>query len=199
MRRIIFGLFILAAAGTLVAAQLYRWVDEKGKVEYRDTPPPKDAKKVEQRNFTSSTIETSSLSYSAQQAVKNFPVTLWAYDCGDPCKNARAHLARRGVPYSEKNPQDDLKAFEKLTGSNNVPVLFVGSTKVTGYLESQWDDALDVAGYPRTASGPAVKPPATPAPKPVAAQKPAPSEIPDATAPQETAQPAAKGPLPARK
>jgi glutaredoxin len=174
MKRMVFGLFLLAATNLLAAAQLYRWVDDKGNVEYRDTPPPKDAKKVEQRNVTTSTIQTSTPSYSAQMAAKNFPVTLWAFDCGDPCKNARALLARRGVPYTEKNPQDDLKAFEKLTGSNNAPVLFVGSTKLTGFLESQWDEALDIAGYPRSAPAGAAKPPATPAPKPAAAQKPAP-------------------------
>src|SRR5262245_21978437 len=45
MKRIVLLAVIASAAtGTLVAAQLYRWVDEKGNVEYRDTPPPKDAK-----------------------------------------------------------------------------------------------------------------------------------------------------------
>ena len=87
-----------------------------------------------------------------QKAAKDFPVTLWAYECGPPCENARAHLARRGVPYTEKDPRPDLKAFEKLSGGNDVPVLFVGSTKLTGYLESGWDNSLDAAGYPRSAA-----------------------------------------------
>ena len=95
----------------LAAAQLYRWVDSKGNVEYRDTPPPQDAKKVEERRITGNTIQTSNPSYSTQQAAKNFPVTLWAYDCGDPCTQARAHLARRGVPYVEKDPKADDRAI----------------------------------------------------------------------------------------
>src|SRR5262245_24004289 len=37
----------LAVTGVPLAAQLYRWVDDKGNVEYRDTPPPQNAKKVE--------------------------------------------------------------------------------------------------------------------------------------------------------
>jgi opacity protein-like surface antigen len=41
------------------AAQLYRWVDEKGRVEWRDTPPPPNARKVEQRNLGTNTIQTS--------------------------------------------------------------------------------------------------------------------------------------------
>jgi hypothetical protein len=203
MGRIILGFLILAATSMLVAAQLYRWVDEKGNVEYRDTPPPKGAKNVEERRVNTSTIQTSTPSYSAQQAARNFPVTLWAYDCGDPCKSARAHLARRGVPYTEKDPQADLKAFEKLTGGTGAPVLYVGSTRLTGYLASEWDKALDVAGYPQTAAPGSVKPPATPAPKPPAAQKPAPTDQPAAPAPQGTPapapQPTAEAPSPAGK
>jgi len=155
-------------SGAVFAAQLYRWVDEKGNVEWRDTPPPASAKKIEQRRIGGSTIETSTPSYSVQQAVKNHPVTLWTTSCGAPCDQARAHLARRGVPYTEKDPQADVEGFQKLTGGTEVPVLYIGSTRLKGYLDSDWDAALDAAGYPRTAipgGKPAAKPAAA-APKP---------------------------------
>jgi glutaredoxin len=157
MKRIILGIFMLAATGTLVAAQLYRWVDEKGNVEYRDTPPPSSAKKVEQRSMGGGTVETSSLPFSVQQAVRNYPVTLWNTSCGAPCDQARAHLARRGVPHTEKDPQSDVEAFKKLTGGIDVPVIFIGATRIKGYFEGEWDSALDIAGYPRTAP-PSTKP-----------------------------------------
>ena len=145
-------------AAPLNAAQLYRWVDEKGHVEWRDTPPPSTAKKVEQRNVGVNTIQTSELPYSVQQAVKNFPVTLWLTDCGDICDKARAHLNRRGVPHTEKNAQSELAAFKKASGgSTEIPLLFVGSNRLKGYLESDWDAALDAAGYPKTALNP-IKP-----------------------------------------
>jgi hypothetical protein len=32
-----------------------------------------------------------------------------------------------------------------------VPVLLVGTKQLKGYLESDWDAALDSAGYPKTA------------------------------------------------
>jgi glutaredoxin len=137
--------------GVAMAAQLYRWVDEKGNVEWRDTPPPPHAKKVEQRNVGANTIETSTLPYAVQQAVKNFPVTLWAFDCGDPCARARAHLHKRGVPHAERNAQKEPDALKGITGSLEVPVLLVGTKQLKGYLESDWDAALDSAGYPKTA------------------------------------------------
>jgi uncharacterized protein DUF4124 len=172
-RTVILLLVSAVLAGTAAAAQLYRWVDDKGNVEYRDTPPPSSAKKVEVRNIGSSTIETSSLPYSLQQAAKNHPVTLWITNCGAPCDRARAHLVRRGVPYTERDPQHDIEAFKKLTGGLEVPVLYIGSNQIKSYLESEWDAALDTAGYPRTAftvgGKPVVKPVVVPAPKPEAA------------------------------
>ena len=148
------------------AAQLYRWVDENGRVEWRDTPPPANAKNVEQRTVGGNTIETSGLPYSVQQAVKNFPVTLWVFDCGDPCNRARSHLARRGIPHTERNAQKEGETLVKLMGGTEVPVLIVGSTRLKGYLESEWDATLDNAGYPKS------PPPGAKAKAPAAAPKP---------------------------
>jgi hypothetical protein len=166
----------LALTGAASAAQLYRWVDEKGRVEWRDTPPPADAKNVEQRSMGGNTIQTSTLPYGVQQAIKKNPVTLWVFDCGEPCTTARNHLVRRGVPYTERNASRESEALKKLTGSLEVPVLAVGSKTIKGYLETDWDAALDGAGYPRTAmpgmKGEAqpVQKPQTPAGKPEAAK-----------------------------
>ena len=154
----------LALTGAAAAAQLYRWVDDKGRVEWRDTPPPAEARNVEQRSMGGNTIETSNLPYSVQQAVKKHPVTLWVFDCGEPCTTARKHLAKRGVPYTERNAAKESEALKKLTGSLEVPVLVVGVQTIKGYLDADWDLALDNAGYPRTPM-PGMKREAQPAPK----------------------------------
>jgi hypothetical protein len=167
-------LFLASAAH---AAQLYRWVDSKGNVEWRDTPPPATtpAKNVEQRRIGGNVIETGEAPYSVQLAAKNHPVTFCSStDCGKACEGARAHLARRGVPHTEKNPTTDLEGFKKVSPASEVPILQVGAITLKGYLESEWDSTLDAAGYPRSA--PAGKPkPVAAAPKPAAdAAKPAP-------------------------
>jgi len=162
---------LFVGCGTVLAAQLYRWVDEKGLVEWRDTPPPPTAKKVEQRKVGGGSASAAEMPFSVQQAVKAYPVTLWATDCGDTCNKARAHLARRGVPHDEKDPRTDFENFKKLTGSSEVPVLFVGRNQLKGYLESDWDSALDNAGYPKTAL---FKP--QPKPAPASADKDAPAD-----------------------
>jgi glutaredoxin len=165
-KSVILAVALSLAAAQAGAAQLYRWVDEKGNVEWRDTPPPPSAKKVEQRKLGVSTIQTSELPYSVQQAIKNHPVTLWITDCGDVCTRARAHLNRRGVPHTERNAQAEIEAFKKVTGGGlEVPLLVVGSRQVKGYLEGDWDAALDAAGYPKTPVAGFKPPPPAPAPK----------------------------------
>jgi hypothetical protein len=176
--KIILGIVFAALIVTGTnAAQLYRWIDDKGNVEWRDTPPPTAGKKLEQRNIGSNVIETTSTPYSVQQAVKNFPVILWVYACGTPCDQARAHLGRRGTPHTVKNPQDDMEQYQNLTGGTmNVPMLIVGSTRLQGYLAKEWDNALDAAGYPLSVPGgpkPAPKAPASDIPPaPVAKTQP---------------------------
>ena len=139
---------MVLASASLSGAQLYRWVDEKGRVEWRDTPPPADAKSVEQRKVIANTID-SSTPYALQLAIRKYPVTLWTSECGEPCAQATAHLARRGVPYTARDAQKEADALQKATGGREVPVLFVGAQQLKGYLESAWDAALDEAGDPQ--------------------------------------------------
>jgi hypothetical protein len=104
------------------------------------------------------------------------------------------------VPYTERNAMKERDALNKLTGSVDVPVLIVGSRTLKGYLATDWDGALDSAGYPRAAP-PGMKAqaqanaatPKVPAPKGEAQTGQAPtgqaprSEAPKAEAPRPTA------------
>jgi hypothetical protein len=161
-------LSLLVAAGMAQAAELYRWADENGKVHYSDTPPPPQVRTAERKRLGDRPGDAT-LPYAVQQAMKNFPIALYtANECGDACKQAAAHLVRRGAPYTEKDARDPAtaEALTKLTGGKlEVPVLTVGRTTLRGYEEGAWNTALDSAGYPRTAAVPAaaVK---RPAPRP---------------------------------
>jgi glutaredoxin len=146
--RTIAVLLALLAAHAAYGAQLYRWVDEHGRVEWRDTPPPPTAKEVEQRRVQGNLSPSTPLPYATQVATRNFPVTLWTAKCGEPCDKAKAQLARRGVPYAEKSAESDREGLRKATGGLEVPVLVVGHTQLKGYDPHTWDEALDAAGYP---------------------------------------------------
>jgi len=141
MKRIILGVLVLVATGTLVAADLYRWVDENGKVEYRDTPPPSSAKNVEQRRIGANLP----------------PVKLYTHPgCGEPCVEAKKLLAGRKVPFQEIAvlEEEDLEELQKVTGASRVPVLMVGSDATHGFSTGEYNGALDAAGFPRAGGKP---------------------------------------------
>ena len=145
---------ILMCMAYTAQAQLYRWVDEKGSVHYTDQLPPPNAKKVEEKKFIDNVVETDKLPYAAQQAVKNFPVTLYTGDCGEVCTLAKAYLVKRGISFTERLPgknQADLDLLKKVSKENFIPLLLVGqSVSLKGFNETEWASALDQAGYPKT-------------------------------------------------
>ena len=148
--------FSLLAFALTAGAQLYRWTDDSGKVHYTDTPPPPNATNVQKKGSARPAEATAAVqqSYALQQAVKNFPVTIYTSDnCGDPCKNGLDYLKKRGVPFTEKivATKDELDALAKLTGAPRVPAMIAGVTVQRGYEERSWSDALDTAGYPKAA------------------------------------------------
>jgi len=155
---------LLAACLLPAQAAMYKWVDAQGRTQYSDTPPPANAKKVEEQKITRNTIETSTQPFAVQEAAKRNPVTVWISDCGDLCTRARDYLAKRGVPHTVRNPsrQGEQDAWKKASGGDNsIPLLVIGSTRtLKGFDEAEWNTALDSAGYPRNA--PSLKPQAIP-------------------------------------
>jgi glutaredoxin len=148
---LIFLPFLLAEIGG--AAEMYRWVDANGKVHYTDTQPPTTAKSAQKKELGSQAGKAQ-MPYSLQQAVKNFPVTLYNSECGEPCINAIELLANRGVPFSKRSPENnpaDAEALKKVTGGElAVPVLVIGKDILKGFEKDSWNSALDLAGYPKS-------------------------------------------------
>ena len=137
------------------AQATYRWVGKDGKVHYSDQPPPpSENRDVQQKQLRGNIVETGGPTYSARQAARKFPLTLYTSDnCQENCRIARDFLKRRGTPFSEKviRTPEDAAAFRQATGQEEliVPVLQAGGKSEKGYEEHAWDRFLDAAGYPR--------------------------------------------------
>ena len=140
-------------AETISAAEMYRWVDSNGKVHYTDTPPPLTAKSMQKKELGNRAGE-SQMPYSLQQAVNKFPVILYSSECGDPCSHATELLVNRGIPFSKKKPEKnpkDAESLKKITnGELAVPVLVIGKDILKGFERDSWNNALDLAGYPKS-------------------------------------------------
>src|SRR3954466_3774525 len=81
---------LMGLAAGAYGADMYRWVDDKGTVNYTPYPPPVNIRNVEAKKLDGGKATASDAPYSVQIAAKNFPVTLYSTpECGDPCKGAR--------------------------------------------------------------------------------------------------------------
>jgi glutaredoxin len=192
MKRLLFLALSLVTA--TASAQMYRWVDQNGKVNYTDTPPPPAAaKSVQQKKLGGSVVETNQLPFQLQEAIRSYPVVLFTSpSCKDGCVQARDLLGKRGIPFREFSVFDDdtNATLKKATGANQVPTLTVGAQVQVGYEPGGFNTLLDTAGYPKTAINlPGVAKALAPPPAAKAAA-PAPSS----SAPSAPASNAAKAP-----
>ena len=183
-------LVLLLLLPSLAPAQMYRWVDGNGKVHYSDQAPPAGAKDVRQRPMSSGRGSSAPLPYALEQAVRDYPVTLYTSElCKEPCAQARELLKQRGVPYREVgvSTESDLARLKALSGGNAVPVMTVGSEVYKGFDRSTYNGALDIGLYPKSsllppgaqvrqvvAKPPAKTPPAAAEAGPATAEAPAP-------------------------
>lgn len=162
------ALGLLCFPAISMATQMYRWVDQGGRVHYSDQPPPPEsAQGLELRKFKGANVVDTggAFAFETEKAVRKAPLTLYTADsCKDDCVQARALLRQRGAPYTEKElrTQADAEEFRKATGSTElfVPVLLAGTKASKGFEESTWNRLLDEMGYPRKGDAgkkPAVK------------------------------------------
>lgn len=160
MKQILIGAALVAAMGATVAGELYRWVDKQGVVHYGDYPKVEDAERVtinvppgeQAASGASAASGVGAIPYEARLAAQHFPVTLYVFaNCDDLCKQARAYLQKRKVPYAEHviKTQEEFADLQKKAQVTGLPALTVGSTWLRGFAESAWGDELDAAGYPK--------------------------------------------------
>jgi glutaredoxin len=160
---IVLAALVALAAGAASAQTVYKWTDKDGKVHFGDQPPS-DRDATAQRIQGGGPSSEEQVPFATQMAAKSHPVVVYtSNDCGDLCAKGKNLLAKRGVPYTERNAEknpDDAKVLKELVGSFQVPVMTVGTKTVKGFDEASWQSALDDAGYAKT------RLPGQPGPKP---------------------------------
>ncbi len=138
-------------------AEMYRWVDEKGVVTFKDYPPPVSKKhkvKIYSDNdfdpvpplqpAPASTPAKHSAKQPAPQAqqptqpkAERFTGTVEMYVtswCGY-CKKAEAYMKSRNIPYVAYDIEKDSSArqLHKELGGRGVPLIIIGNNKLSGF------------------------------------------------------------------
>jgi len=181
---------VLIVCAPLAGAQ-FKWVDASGRVGYGDKPPA-GAHDIERLEGVVKGVKRdpqAALPYQLQSTIRDFPVTLYTMAGCAGCNAGRSLLRARALPFAERTVRDstDVQALKQLTGSDQLPVLRVGARTIIGFNSASWDEALDLAGYPRASQLPVDW--VWPEPKPLTEPKPA-----QAAATQDPTAPDSGGP-----
>jgi glutaredoxin len=147
--RILFLLSLLI--GFSAQAQMYKWAGPDGKINYSDKPPPASVTNVEIVS-SSGSDKGAELPYALAQAVKKMPVTLYSANSIPVSADARTFLMQNGIPFTEKTvaSNEEINKLKEISGGNQLPILFIGGTKLTGFNANEWRTTLTQAGYPES-------------------------------------------------
>ena len=147
----------VAAGDAPTATTLYKSVGPDGKVVYGDRPPGdgRSAQTLKFENLPSSPLSPATLAYleelkkrgAAQQAALPsgelllFTATWCVY-----CKQAKAYLAAKGLPYREIDIESNAGAasYAQAGGQRGVPLLFKGGQRVLGFSATAYDSLLGI-------------------------------------------------------
>jgi glutaredoxin len=189
---------LLALTASLVQAQgVYRIVGPDGRVTFSDKPPAASdrATSLSTDGRAAGTVASNALPFELRQIASRYPVTLYSGDNCGPCDSGRQLLTSRGIPFTERTvttPQD-ADALQKFNGDASIPVLTIGGQRLKGFLEADWSQYLDAAGYPRSSQLPAnyrnpaptpLVPPPPPVPAAVNGKTPVAPAVPEAASPR---------------
>jgi glutaredoxin len=146
------GLWLCTVAVQAQGAAPYKVTGADGRVTYTDRPAA-DAKSVRPVGRAAPAQAGAEmldgLPYALREAALRYPVVLYTASTCSPCDVARQTLQQRGVPFREwQVPTQGGAELARREGSNSLPILKVGNSKLVGYNATEWRQTLDAAGYP---------------------------------------------------
>lgn len=155
---------MLLLSCSLALAEMYQWVDEKGVVTFKDTPPPSSKKRKKVKVYSdndfapappsqpaaagkSGTTKAGSSSQAASNKSSRFSGTVELYVtswCGY-CKKAESYLKSNGIPYVAYDIEKDSAADKrhKELGGRGVPLIIIGSNRMNGYSQENLEYYLN--------------------------------------------------------
>lgn len=139
----------VAIVGSSQAAKLYKWVDANGNVSYQDSPPPKDAKVLEESELKRSNAP------SSQSQSDLPPIVVYTVDNCDACDVLLLRLKQLEIPHQQASLLNKEVQAEILSNNDAItaPALKIGEQYLNNITESELLSSLRDAGYnPEVAS-----------------------------------------------
>jgi glutaredoxin len=156
-------LFLLTTFALPAGAEVAKWTDAQGRVNYGTRPPAGENVRAATLRGTVSvgdgmTVLPEAGKPAAGSASDEFAKAVmaprkgevWIYttpSCGY-CRRAKEHMRLKGVAFTEKDVSANAayKSEFRAMGGRGVPVTLSGSQRINGYTETTFDGFLKSAG-----------------------------------------------------
>jgi glutaredoxin len=131
------GLILLTAS--VSAAELYKWVDNKGNTHYTDSPPPNSATEQNIAQLPDlngyAAAETEPSTASNNTALATPEVIMYGTPWCGYCKKARRYFQHNKIAFREYDIESSSSAHRrfKQLGGNGVPLIVIGKKKMSGF------------------------------------------------------------------
>ena len=124
-------------------AQIYKWIDADGEVQFGDKKPLN--KKSENINlkintYKSVTIDPEILK-DTKKITKNKKVSMYSAAWCGICKKAKRYFNKNNIAYIEYDIDNDKAAKKryKAMGATGVPVIFIGDRRMNGFSAASFE------------------------------------------------------------
>ena len=131
---------LLPAAGL---AEIYKWLDEQGKVQFGDRPPLE--KKKDPIELRINTYSAPRIVYTApeprKKQVRKPKVVMYSAEWCGVCKRATSYFKKKKIRYKEYDidkSEEGLAQYRKLNG-RGVPIVMVGKSRMNGFSPAHFE------------------------------------------------------------
>lgn len=136
------SLLLALGSGPAARAEVYKWVDAKGNVQFSDTKPAKPVSKVEKVKIdviTYTFVKTTPIKGAVPTTARG-QVTLYSTTWCGYCKKARQYFRANNIPYRELDVENDsaAKSEWEALGGRGVPVIIAGGQRMDGFSEESF-------------------------------------------------------------
>jgi glutaredoxin len=144
MTRFLLLLLLTLAAGACAAQTIYRWTDEKGRVQYSNEPPPnaKVRPVADRINSYDGPVQIRQAPASPGAGAREAgPVVMYSTSWCTYCKQARSYFAAKRIRYHEYDIEASPSAhaeFKRL-GGRGVPLIVHGGATMSGFSEKSFE------------------------------------------------------------
>ncbi len=158
-KEIITFVFVLLALtiylSSTAAAEMYKWVDDKGEMHISDSPPPAAKSPGEIKVYKDSQgdsldtapapVKKKEESRPAFERKKKADVVLYTTSWCPYCRKARDYLRSRGIDFTEYDIEKDKEAAirkKQLDNRGGVPFAIINGRSIRGFSASAYERAL---------------------------------------------------------